>query len=130
MEVAMSRKRTAVLRLLLLACVVAGGVAYLCWDDVFPPPPGVNPRNFARLRVGMTRAEVHGILGGGPQGITWFSSCFFDDWRDDGYTCRVSVSYSPDGKVTDGRCHVGDGDELSSLTDRDFLGRLRRWCGL
>jgi hypothetical protein len=56
------RRRTLLVVVAVLAVVVAAGVV------LWPRPPSRIAENFLRIQFGMTRTEVHAILG--PPGIT------------------------------------------------------------
>ena len=122
----MSRKRV-LSSLVLLGCVAATGAGYLAWDEIFPPPPGVNPRNFARIRPGMGQIQVHEILGESDGDIS-MSGGMTLRWVGEEY--EVYVEFGLFGEpACSGTCRQLDGSEppRSFGQDVSFFTQCRRW---
>jgi hypothetical protein len=108
MLVAMTRKRLLVVLAALVAIVVAGTVA-VPW-----PRPRVTSESFARVQVGMSRAEVERLVGPpgdyttGPMGVVifdhtsmWPADTTLVWWRGDGGI--GSIAFDADSTVADVR---------------------------
>ncbi len=130
----MSKK--LIVSLVLLGCLAATGAGYSSWDHLFPAAPGVNPRNFARLAVGMDEPQVAAILGTKSLQFGAFSTgghVWSDvQWRDDDYVITVTFFT---GEAINGTCRRLDGSEpdRSFAEDGEYerIGeRLSRWLRL
>jgi hypothetical protein len=137
-------RRRLFLALGLLACVLAGGAAWVHWRT----PTAINHENAAKIQGGMTLAEVETILGGpardettGPvereeppefappdaRGIRW-RIAFADmraglqRWESD--QARVWVHFDENGFVTDCR------EFQMRRVEESPLDMLRRWLRL
>jgi hypothetical protein len=76
----------------ILAIIVCVALLVLTWL----PRSGINKRNFDRIEVGMTRAEVEAIFGGPP---TWEPISRRGLWANDGaYDC-ATITFDGDWRV-------------------------------
>jgi outer membrane protein assembly factor BamE (lipoprotein component of BamABCDE complex) len=131
-------RRTRRLLLIALPAVAVVVAAWLRW-----PRTAITRENAAKVKEGMTRAEVEAILGGPARNETterdgWFvtlmrswvvvwndrtpASAFSRSWT--GHACAILVAFDGDGRVVQVR--------LTNVlaTGGGPLDRLRRWLGL
>lgn len=123
-------KKLVLASLALLVCVAATGAGYLAWDEIFPPPPEVSPRSFARLRVGMSEERVCEILGQPDFHMEGNFAGFTRHWDSELYT--VAVDFCHDGTAYCGTClRVGESDPILSFDrEESLIDRCRGWLGL
>jgi hypothetical protein len=101
-----------------LVMLGVGGLGFVPWSVNLEPKPGVTPENAARIREGMTLAQVEAILAVPARDETRrrsFNSDWVRSWWSDSssYSFRVYVRFSPaervTGVLTNGRRPSADG---------------------
>jgi hypothetical protein len=121
----MTRRTCRLLPLALAAAVLAVGlIAWLVW----PPPSAITRENAAKIRVGMTLAEVEALLGGPARNESGLQDYCIDLTRRSDDKCWASsrdiviVVLDDDGRVR----------RQSEFPMRgvSFLATLRRWLDL
>jgi hypothetical protein len=90
-----------------------------------PPPPGVTPDNFRRLRQGMSIAEVEAALGEPEKRIEMWALTT-QVWKGEG--CRISITFGMDALF--GELDTEDGQVVGlppSHPPPSVWERLSRW---